>query len=1393
MPATPKSLRAAPPRRFENYILTRVVSRNTTLTNVPDASFVPASPGSNGLIANSPGEGYALNSTSSAFPIGFDFQLDGITYNKFVACTNGWLALVDPHSGSFSASEVMTGSIDFNPGIRSTFTSNAVLIAPWFDLQRNVSDTTEKLFNAGAINATQKLRTDYGLQVPPPTLDSVRFGVRYFRDRHSPKGRRLIVRWDTLSPLTANDISTRIQYESIIYENGTIEFRYANKQRVSLGSTVSAVEGATIGVFMPGGADRFRDFSYGLGYRDNERQMYRYGGSVVNSAYTDSSAKYTTNLKTQLHWPAGDFGAAYIFQPPVNRRRVLPRLQQRHNDSRLSLPTVARTGDTRLGNDPSTFDDRRTLNFTTSTSGSFASGVLVNYPTTLQRFYGDSEASVTSRQNLFAGDFEFTGSTVKSAVDEFLVSDDPSSIEAFNESKRYENDPAAAADPFFISGSSINQLGMSLQQPLKSKTQIRMAFPVSYNVAMPGVTSSIYYYNRRTMSWNVPKNASYFVLSGASSPPGGTTDGDWANASMDSPFARVIEDTRGFGPIGNSVVSGTSPKAGVGDQSYLMAGAPFNPSNVSDALAFIYNKSAGNNGNYKAIKDETFTLPITAPFLVEKAVIEVPMAMGDGWFKDKTTCLQPLETTTGSFDFAGPGITLALYNQVANTIGGTRRDLVMSSTITHTFDNVSELVLSSFGAIDSTYQLRPRGFLAFGSVGSSNVITPVSSSTRGYLFTGSIATHADTAASNGVSVRVTHLMNGVSASINRQGVLDLFNTKDLILVNKQSRNLIQTCSIAYVDNFGRGGGGFFDISGRATFGGEFGTSQLLGQRGRVPNPFYLPGAPAAVETLLAGNTGSLSVQFANAIVSGTTFTAHCLIPLKEFVQSPYVIFPTDNLVLAAAKTRPIFLGTKSGIVTPGTSGSLSHDVQFLTGTIYVTLYGSQLQQLTEYHDTLNQPLSSDAIHEIVIGGDPVLDQYEVEYREIYLRSYTDMYVTGSMVTKSVVGGVTTLATGARGLEFSKINARNVSVPSFTANQENITNPSKAYRNEPNWQRAGSGKLVKTLDLTERYYDSMMPSLNDAFAADGCAILVASPDVFGSSSKVDQRMGWMIFDLMMPGLLGSLLVGINGNWTKSFPFEPRYSRASRQLAIKKEFTVGSIYSSSVSVTAPQEVPGFFFGPWGGPNTVSLWTADANISGLNSHGFFTTSSAGNDDMARALFGFGDLNNCLITVDGDDSVRIGTNHYAEHRNVAADIRGGFFEVENDFGFSPLIRGWKYGVISGIALHSDAYFRRDRFGQFRDMLEQRLYTKYYRIADPTLPAYRTGITPAAVQVKFVDSSGKLTKPENTWSQNLSTEATSSMPFFDGETRNRPDINVNTLNANIIAFTSNQFGQVTL
>ena len=101
----------------------------------------------------------------------------------------------------------------------------------------------------------------------------------------------------------------------------------------------------------------------------------------------------------------------------------------------------------------------------------------------------------------------------------------------------------------------------------------------------------------------------------------------------------------------------------------------------------------------------------------------------------------------------------------------------------------------------------------------------------------------------------------------------------------------------------------------------------------------------------------------------------------------------------------------------------------------------------------------------------------------------------------------------------------------------------------------------------------------------------------------------------------------------------------------------------------------------------------------------------------------------------------------------------------------GCKYGFINYDHLATRAIYRPDRYGQLRDQLEQRRFSKFYHKGDHE---NETGITEAAVSCIFIDADGSpLSDGTTTTCMNISTFMTSSVPYREGETPSRnPTVN---------------------
>jgi len=182
------------------------------------------------------------------------------------------------------------------------------------------------------------------------------------------------------------------------------------------------------------------------------------------------------------------------------------------------------------------------------------------------------------------------------------------------------------------------------------------------------------------------------------------------------------------------------------------------------------------------------------------------------------------------------------------------------------------------------------------------------------------------------------------------------------------------------------------------------------------------------------------------------------------------------------------------------------------------------------------------------------------------------------------------------------------------------------------------------------------------------------------------------------------------------------------------------------------------------------------------FFTPSDS---DLIKIFYGFGDKNTKFFNPSGS------TNFVDFGHDLAISAAGGTSPLlrttiptgsnfddskSSEYKFllnlpmKPIIRGWKYGIYNGLPTYTKAVWRRDRYGQFRDMLEQRTFTKnYIYINNETKKGKQDHISDPAVKVTFVNLVGDVIPPlSSSRSSNISVEATSSLPYTADEPTNR-------------------------
>jgi hypothetical protein len=485
--------------------------------------------------------------------------------------------------------------------------------------------------------------------------------------------------------------------------------------------------------------------------------------------------------------------------------------------------------------------------------------------------------------------------------------------------------------------------------------------------------------------------------------------------------------------------------------------------------------------------------------------------------------------------------------------------------------------------------------------------------------------------------------------------------------------------------------------------------------------------------------------------SGITYT-YAVKDRKDFEPSPYLIKPGDKLIFGWQS----IMGRNPDTNGPGPV------LTICPGAGKLILYGSYLQDDKPVHGIFKDQLNSDAAHETIPSGPWVLDRFESEPQMMYSSSMREEHVTGTMVTRRADGTLSVT-------NVNDLNIGGVRAVSARASDGDLGQRWSFFRNN------------RLFDSEEQYYDSMQPNPLDVLFSDTNVRAYGVPGV-----------GYV--PLMLPGetffttaSVPNFTAGVNTYSNRSlflrYPFQQEYAGIARVKKINSKVLTG------------KDVPAFI-SSGSSPDTVTLTTTQINSAIL----FFTgsTGTPGPSTLSSLLRPGG------LTKDGTQAPNIGgylfpfTSRSTLETNptraayLPADPRvddpdvnywisrfmgcfgDGFLRMNQFFllainsiqGFTQhlIYRGTKHGLINPTPLFSNAVFNGTQFGQFRDLMEQRQYTRF-SLADSSL-------TDAAVEVVFIDRSvtpdinGSVTNNivtgSATNSSNVSPFATSEHPYDD-------------------------------
>lgn len=1251
---------------YENFSLIRDESSvRAGLLEVPFGKFVRIISGN--VTSSSPSSAAMIN-------LGIEFPGEnGIKYTRAAVTYCGAVVLLDPADPSNTAtaafSAVCTNILN-NKSVKSSFSSASLLLCPWWDSQQStVASDVFELTHSYANPAIFRL-VAYNSWRPEDLagseyrLDSSG-GVLYADVFHSDRGRCSVIRWCTRE--TINDTARVLRYETALYENGAIEFRYATPAQKQSKTSLPATGSAVIGAFFPSGSNRFRDLSL----RD-ARGMYELGGFVYTASYSDNGAPYCVSNDGYDGWPGNISGkATYSLIPQINIRKILPRIDIKKRSN--------------LGFTPS-YNDRRTILATTGSLDAPVGLAFLDVQGDGSQIYDLFRKQTHCIRSRSMNDLQFFTAPTKS-------------ISAYCDNDIDDSDMRHA------SASSINALVPNNTVRLSSRNSIKLSFKIAREAKFfPNIATGFVF---------DPASES-FVLAGVDKIVIANTEA-----------RRAAEDSFGFNAVGHYVASGSRAISSQ-SQSTLSPGLYSSNTSVTktDLLSTFYNtsitlsdgaisfKGFGNTVQYEPIRTK-----IKRPFAVEAIELELPIKANDAWFKDltKISVNFPNQSYSG-WNLGGPGITCILLVDRGSPLKRFR-DIIATGSITHITD----------------YQTVSSSVISLG--GYAALVNPVGFRTCG----GDPA--AVISASSGPYTGSVKLFMPVSTAIGSYMALTGSTSTDIFLKTLPKSETLPKSTLAYgwanaipvhLTPFGRSHDGI-SISARSFVAREAGASNDIKQR------FYMTGS--ALTALSASLEGYTSVTYAGAAYDVASSP------------SPYILLPNDNIRIMISKSRPSWTG--SGIDEISFSRGLDTEAEPMfgisLGEMHLNLIGRYVKEgeLTEIHDHESEDM---------IGDEPIIDQLEFYTNGERYGTYVDDYVTGSYLTLTPAGFVNS---GQRGKIFSIANASSSAQYDTSLYSVAVTPPS--------WL-AGSTHINSAVCEEERYYDSMLPPIDQIARKNGAAVLYQ-----GAGFYIVNRPTAVIFYDIPAEHTASIAPYSDNIWSRAFPFESRYAHLQRRTDITKFYNcdlrllngtvadIGALTNDGIAnnliVIKMQSKPGISaaVSP-GAPNEYFFYPLDAigNNPPKVITGPITNTFQSKTDLIKTLYGTGDLNTIMIT---GSSGPMGSTNAPDYVSYSFDPPS---SRTYSFGAKPIIRGWKYGLINGIRTVTRAIWRRDHYGQFRDMLEQRMNTKFANDIDGS-------VSDAPVMVSFLDAYSRgVRAPSVTDSSNLSYEATSSLPYFDGDIRNR-------------------------
>jgi len=806
-----------------------------------------------------------------------------------------------------------------------------------------------------------------------------------------------------------------------------------------------------------------------VGMKPNFSGALYVGTNEISSLETDAQmaefvvwSKQLSATEIKAIYNASLYGSAKLLSGFLNNppRTIL----QARDNATGSYPTVSRIGDPgRTG--------RYAVNFNDTSTVVFNSDVTVSYPTDLQladsAYISQPIATPSTNATIQA-----TGTVRKGVSDANITFTPGEDLKPFVEDRLYASTPEAFTDPFYMTGSTVSDVGLGFTNPLRSKTKIEIDLaPIASDV---------------------------FGFISGSDPVHASSAQDLSEDPNVWPMVYYNFNERKFQKIGFGMPSTTVGGAGgTRDvKSMLIKSGAIGFSRGTELISEgldaqcrpISSFGFPSDTRYHATSSHLYPMSgvLNRPFLVEKFVYEFKAAYfvgtdvstRDAMFRPSGAAIVEDRTTKGrasimSFFILNQrspmNVSYPTYPTInLNNGGGSSAASISSVSFPILIPSRTQLVRGEPYTNVDTY----RDLVSYGQ---ATIFTPGTSDT---------AFMNEAISTGGLGREVNINVNAATAPM----------TASFVMSGTVKTTPAFTSGPVYrISKWPDHSNDKFVIS--TNYQGTRPGIKLTGTRGLTSNT---PGA-----------TISGSMQDFGITTSGQgTSDSYTITTFEDYdIVSPYLLKPEDNLIFGWQVPMPMGWRRAS-------DGGTGPNMQVLPGKGKLTLYGSLVSDHKEHHDGLNQPLTSDAVHEFIGFHGPPLDQWDTEPRQQFSGSMISNVVTGSIAEDRKVVG-------------EKSNGV------WSGGQATVVASIVVSNRNGSLLRPGSfNRFMICASLKETFFDSYVPDIGDMVAAEGLDLAT-----IGNSY-------WFVLGRRP----GGVVVPAFESWFRIFPFEARFNSLPRNLSV-----------------------------------------------------------------------------------------------------------------------------------------------------------------------------------------------------------------------------------------------------